>query len=121
MAGAIAFNVIPDSTNFKCTKLVSKITMKRTSEEKTIGFLERSPKNNPRVFIKDNEDIEIYFPNLNENEYAIVLNNIDQEQGLLCLILLIVILKILCLMWQYINNVIILIYRLWSYMEHLTA
>ena len=69
MAGAIAFNVIPDSTNFKCTKLVSKITMKRTSEEKTIGFLERSPKNNPRVFIKDNEDIEIYFPNLNENEY----------------------------------------------------
>ena len=70
LAGAIAFNVAQDITNFECNKLVSKVTMERDSEGKAIGFLERPPEKNPRVFIKDNEDIEIYFPSLNKNEYC---------------------------------------------------
>ena len=70
LAGAIAFNVAQDITNFECNNLVSKVTMERGSEGKAIGFLERPPEKNPRVFIKDNEDIEIYFPSLNKNEYC---------------------------------------------------
>ena len=46
------------------------MTVECGSEEKTIDFLERPPEKNPRVFIKDNEDIEIYFPHLNKNEYC---------------------------------------------------
>lgn len=68
LAGAIAFSVVQDITNFECNNLVSKVTMERGSEGKAIGFLERPPEKNPRVFIKGNEDIEIYFPSLNNNE-----------------------------------------------------
>ena len=71
LAGAIAFNVAQDITSFECNNLVSKVTMERSAEGKAIGFLERPPENNPRVFIKDNDkDIAIYFPNPNKNEYC---------------------------------------------------
>ena len=71
LAGAIAFNVAQDITNFECNNLVSKVTMERGSEGKAIGFLERPPEKNPRVFIKDSEDIELYFPNFKKNEYFV--------------------------------------------------
>nr|QUS63967.1 hypothetical protein [Haslea silbo] len=69
LAGAIAFNVVQGITNFECDNLVSKVIMERSSEGKAIGFLERPPENNPRVFIKGNEDIELYSPN--KNEYCV--------------------------------------------------
>ena len=71
LAGAIAFNVVQGITNFECDNLVSKVIMERSSEGKAIGFLERPPEKNPRVFIKDNEDIELYFPSPNKNEYCV--------------------------------------------------
>nr|ULD16173.1 hypothetical protein [Cylindrotheca closterium]ULD16250.1 hypothetical protein [Cylindrotheca closterium] len=71
LASAIAFNVGQGITNFECDHLVSKVIMERSSEGKAIGFLERPPENNPRVFIKDNEDIELYFPSPNKNEYCV--------------------------------------------------
>ena len=71
LAGAIAFNVVQGITNFECDNLVSKVIMERSSEGKAIGFLERPPEENPRVFIKDNEDIELYFPSPNKNEYCV--------------------------------------------------
>ena len=45
--------------------------MERSSGGKAIGFLERPPKKNSRIFIKGNEDIELYFPNPNKNEYCV--------------------------------------------------
>ena len=71
LTGAIAFNVVQGITNFECDNLVSKVIMERSSEGKAIGFLERPPEKNPRVFIKDNEDIELYFPSPNKNEYCV--------------------------------------------------
>ena len=71
LAGAIAFNVVQGSTNFECDNLVSKVVMERSSEGKAIGFLERPPEKNPRVFIKDNENIQLYFPSPNKNEYCV--------------------------------------------------
>ena len=68
LAGTIAFSVVQDITNFECNNLVSKVTMERDSEGKAIGFLERPAEKNPRVFIKGDEDLEIYFPSLNTNE-----------------------------------------------------
>lgn len=68
LAGAIAFNAAQGITNFECDNLVSKVIMERSSEGKAIRFLERPPEKNPRVFIKDNEDIEVYFPSPNKNE-----------------------------------------------------
>ncbi len=43
--------------------------MEQNFEGKAISFLERPPEKNPRVFIKSNEDIDIYLPSLNKNEY----------------------------------------------------
>ncbi len=70
LAGAIAFNVAQDITNFECNNLVLKVAMERGSEGKAISFLERPPEKNPRVFIKGDEDVEIYVPSLNKNEYC---------------------------------------------------
>lgn len=71
LAGAIAFNAAEGITNFECDNLVSKVIMERSSEEKVVGFLERPSEKNPRVFIKDNEDIKVYVPSPNKNENCV--------------------------------------------------
>jgi hypothetical protein len=43
VAGAIIFNVAQGITDFECNNFVSKVTMERLSQEKTIGFLETLP------------------------------------------------------------------------------
>ena len=43
LAGAIAYNVAQNITNFECNNLVSKVIMERSSEGKAIGYLERPP------------------------------------------------------------------------------
>ena len=70
LAGAIAVNVVQEITDFECDKLLSKVPVERVSEGKTVGFLERPPENNPKVFIKNNENIELYFPSLNDNGFC---------------------------------------------------
>lgn len=64
LADAIAFNVVQGITDFECKDLVSKVLMKQVSERKTVGFLERLPEKNPKIFIKNNENVELYFPSL---------------------------------------------------------
>lgn len=71
LAGAIALNVVQDITHFECDNFVSKVIMERSSEGKAIGFLERPPEKNSRIFIKESEDIELYLPSPNKNEYCV--------------------------------------------------
>ena len=70
LAGVIAWNIAQDRTHFDCETVVSKLSMERVSKEKVIGFLEKPAENNPRVFIKDNENIELYAPSRNTNNYC---------------------------------------------------
>jgi hypothetical protein len=67
LAGAIIFNVAQGISDFECNNLVSKVTMERVSQEKNIGFLETLPERSPKVFIKGNEDTELYIPSRNDN------------------------------------------------------
>ncbi len=67
VAGAIIFNVAQRISSFECNNFVSKVTIERVSQEKSIGFLEALPKKTPKVFIKGNEDSEIYIPSQNDN------------------------------------------------------
>jgi len=67
LAGAIALNVAQGITNIECNNLVSKVPMEQVSEGKTVGFLERPPEKNSRVFIKENENTELYYPRIDES------------------------------------------------------
>jgi hypothetical protein len=67
LTGAIILDIVMETNNFECNSLVSKVTMERVSQEKTIGFLETRPERTPKVFIKGSEDIELYIPNHNDN------------------------------------------------------
>jgi hypothetical protein len=67
LAGTIIFNVAQGISSFECNNLVSKVTMERVSQEKIIGFLETLSEKTPKVFIKGNEDSEIYIPSQNDN------------------------------------------------------
>jgi hypothetical protein len=66
LTGLIFFNVAQGITNFECNNFVSKVSMERISQEKTIGFLEPLPEKSPKVFIKGSEDIELYIPSHND-------------------------------------------------------
>ena len=81
IAGAIAFSVAQGINNFECSNLVSKVSMERNSEGKTIGFFDKPPENNPRVFIKGNENIELYVPTRNNNEDCSSESNQKVEQS----------------------------------------
>jgi hypothetical protein len=67
LTGAIIFNVARGISYFECNNLVSKVTMERVSQEKTIGFLETLPGKTPKVFIKGSEYTELYIPSHNDN------------------------------------------------------
>jgi len=62
LTGAIIFNIAQGISSIECNDFVSKVTMERVSEEKTVGFLETLPEKTPKVFIKGNEDTELYIP-----------------------------------------------------------
>ena len=62
LTGAIIFNVAQGISSIECNDFVSKVTMERVSQEKTVGFLETLPEKTPKVFIKGNEDTELYIP-----------------------------------------------------------
>jgi hypothetical protein len=68
VAGAIIFNVAHGISSFECDNFVSKVTMDRVSQEKSIGFLETLPEKTPKVFIKGSEDTELYIPSHNDND-----------------------------------------------------
>jgi hypothetical protein len=57
MSSAIIFNVAQGISDFECHNLVSKVTMKRVFPEKT-----------PKVFIKGNEDTQLYIRSYNDND-----------------------------------------------------
>lgn len=67
LAGAIALNVAQGITDFECNNLLSKVPMEIISKEKTVGFLDIVPEKTQKVFIKDNEDTELYYSNKDEN------------------------------------------------------
>ncbi len=68
LAGAIIFNVAQRISSFECNNFVSKVTIERVSQEKSIGFLEALPKKTPKVFIKGSQDTELYIPSHNDND-----------------------------------------------------
>lgn len=68
LGGAIFLNIAQGINHIKCDDFVSKVTTEQVSKGKTISFLERPPEKNSKVFIKDNENTELYFPHINDNK-----------------------------------------------------
>jgi hypothetical protein len=68
LGGAIFLNIAQGINHIKCNDFVSKVPTEQVSERKTVSFLERPPEKNSKVFIKDNENIELYFPRTNDNK-----------------------------------------------------
>jgi ribosomal protein L24 len=67
LTAAIFFNIAQGISSFECNNFVSKVTMERVSQEKTIGFLETLSEKTPKVFIKGSKNIELYIPSHNDN------------------------------------------------------
>ena len=68
ISGAMLFNIAQGINHIECNNFVSKVPTERLSSGKTVSFLERPVENNSRVFIKGNENIELYSPYTNENK-----------------------------------------------------
>lgn len=66
LGGAIFFNIALGINHIECSNFVSKVPTEQVSEGKTVSFLERPPEKNSKVFIKDNENIELYSPRTND-------------------------------------------------------
>jgi hypothetical protein len=67
LTGAIIFSIIQGINDFDCNDLVSKVSMERVSDGRNIGFLEQSPEKSPKVYIKGNENTELFSPSYNDN------------------------------------------------------
>jgi hypothetical protein len=67
IGGALILSVAQGINHLECSDFVSKVTMEQVSQEKNIGFLETLPERSPKVFIKGNEDTELYIPSRNDN------------------------------------------------------
>lgn len=79
LAGAIMFNI---ANNIDCASLVSKVPMGQDINGNAIGFLEKAPEKNSKVFIKGNENIDLYAPSGNDKEYcSLEYNNQKMEKS----------------------------------------
>ena len=68
LGGAVVFNIAQGINNIECNDFVSKLPMEQVSKGKTVSFLERPTENNSKVFIKDNENTELYSPRTDDNK-----------------------------------------------------
>lgn len=68
LGGAMFFNIAQGINHIECNNFVSKLPTEQVSEGKTVSFLERPPEKNSKVFIKENENTELYSLRTNDNK-----------------------------------------------------
>ena len=70
LAAGVSFGIIQNINNYDCERLLSEVTMDQY-EERIIGFLDKPKEKNPRIFIKDNENIELYIPIFDKSDHCV--------------------------------------------------
>jgi hypothetical protein len=68
LGGAIFFNIAQGVNHIECNDFVLKLPSEKVSEGKTVSFLQQPPEKNSKVFIRDNEKIDLYYPRTNDNK-----------------------------------------------------